>query len=937
VRYMVQNSLGRLWKLNKPNSKLKLDYFVPTEENEDFLKISSPEELKICDPACGSGHILLYAFDILYEIYKEEGYDAKDIPQLILEKNLYGIELDERAGELAAFALVMKARDKYRRFFRKPIQPNICVLENVVFQKDELKSYLDNFGIELFCPLTISTLRAFEDADNFGSLIRPENINAEGKINELKKLRASFEKISNKDQLREVLTKNKIFDKIILALTQAKFLQAKYHCVIANPPYMGGKGMNTNLAKFAKKEYQDSKADLFAMFMERSLNLLVPAGYMGMVNMQSWMFLSSFEKLRVKLLAEKTILSMAHLGARGFDSIGGEVVQTTTFVIQNQVSQDFKGSYLRLIEGKSEKVKQADFKQGIQNRDSGYFFTSCADDFKKIPGSPIAYWVSEKVGKMFSANSALSELAPACIGMMTTDNDKFLRKWWETSLSAISFNSTSIQNSVNSGLKWFPYNKGGSYRKWAGNAEYVVNWENEGQAIKDNGMTSFRGKNYYFLEGLTWSDVTSGNLSCRRRPAGFIHDIAGHSVFTDDYYLRSNILAMMNTSFCKDVAVILNPTVHFQVGDYSKLPYPQKYFSQKISKMSSQAVSISELDWDSYEISWDFESLPLLSSEDTKLKKTYRTIRANWQSITEEMKCLEEKNNQTFIDTYNLGIEFDFEVPLKEITLTCNPVYRYGDKKSNEELEALLLADTMKEFISYAVGCMFGRYSLDKPGLILANQGNTIKDYIQKVDLTGEALQFAPDDDNVIPILEDGWFEDDIAERFKIFLKVTFGKEKYEENLSFLEDAIGKNIRKYFLKDFYTDHNKMYKKRPIYWMFSSPKGSFNALIYMHRYRPDTVSVILNDYLREYRTKLEARLDHLVQVGISSSASQGEKSKALKTQEKIKKELSELEDYERDILYPLASEQLTIDLDDGVKVNYNKFGKALKKITGLSGK
>ena len=356
VRYMVQNSLGRLWMLNNPESKLidQLDYFVPTESNEDFLKVTSPEEIKVCDPACGSGHILLYAFDILYTIYEEEGYEAKEIPQLILEKNLYGVELDERAGELAAFALVMKARDKYRRFFRKPVQPQICVLQNVTFDESELKTYMDEIGADLFTVNLQKTLYQFQEADNFGSLIRPLCDPAD-----------ALNLLSSKNMMDNLFLRS-THDRVLLALKQAEFLKSKYHCVIANPPYMGGGNMNPSLSKFAKKEYMDSKADLFAMFMERSLDLLIPTGYMGMVNMQSWMFLSSFEKLRAKILDKQTIISMAHLGSRGFDSIGGEVVQTTAFVIERGYRSGYKGAYLRLVEGKGEAVKSEMFKEAIK-------------------------------------------------------------------------------------------------------------------------------------------------------------------------------------------------------------------------------------------------------------------------------------------------------------------------------------------------------------------------------------------------------------------------------------------------------------------------------------------------------------------------------------------------------------------------------------------
>jgi hypothetical protein len=432
---------------------------------------------------------------------------------------------------------------------------------------------------------------------------------------------------------------------------------------------------------------------------------------------------------------------------------------------------------------------------------------------------------------------------------------------------------------------------------------------------------------------LTWSFINSNNFGVRYKPCGYIFDVQGTSAFPDRtqiYWFAGLLCSKVAYRFLE----VLNPTLSFQAGNIASIPIVVSSDSD-VRRLSVRLVEHAKTDWDFSETSWDFSKLPLISVEYSKdtLEETYGFLRNKWRDMTIEVQRLEEDNNKIFIDAYGLQDELEPDVPLEEITLTCNPKHRYSNDKTNDQLEKLLLADTMKEFVSYAVGCMFGRYSLDKPGLILANQGETLKDYLAQVPVP----TFDPDDDNVIPILDEGWFSDDITERFMKFLKVTFGNDRYEENLEYIEEAIGKDIRKYFLKDFYNDHVKRYKKRPIYWMFSSPKGSFNALICMHRYRPDTVSVVLNDYLREFRTKLSARLQHLEQVSISSSASSNDKTKALKDTEKIKKVINELEDYERETLYPLATKQIEINLDDGVKVNYNKFGTALKKVTGLTGK
>lgn len=921
VRYLVENSLGRLWMLNRPHSQLtqEMEYYIKPEEQEtDFLQLNIPEDIKICDPACGSGHMLTYTFDLLYAIYEEEGYDLKEIPGLILSKNLYGVEIDERAGALAAFALTMKGREKNRRFFRKPVQPNICVLQNVVFDDGEIKNYMDAVGRDLFTMNLQNTLHQFREADNFGSLIRPDKTNVEEVYSRL-----DVKGIGNNLFLMNT------HQKVLQVLKQADFLSPKYHVVIANPPYMGGKGMNGRLKSFAQDFFKDSKSDLFAMFIERNLELVQKQGLVAMITMQSWMFLSSFEKLRDILLTKHSINSMAHIGTRGFDSIGGEVVSTTSFVLENAYNPEYKGAYLRLVDGGNEVDKQKAMSEATQNNECGWFFRASASDFQRVPGSPIAYWVSECTLACFDNTTLMQEITPPKKGIDTGKNDLFLRFWYEVLPihSDLEFKERSLDNTS----KWYRYNKGGSYRKWYGNNEYVVLWEKDGEAIKDFPGSTIRNELFLRKMCLTWSDVTSSKFGARFSGCGAIHDNSGPCAFGSLSDIKLS-LGFLCSYLSSHFLSILNPTLHYQIGNVASLPI-RSGDNSSVTDIVDNAIALSKQDWDSYETSWDFEKSPLLRSVNraVPIYNTYEHLRSHWQGITETMQHFEEKNNRIFIEAYGLQDELTSEILLNEITLTCNPHYRYNGEKTEDELEALLLADTMKEFMSYAVGCMFGRYSLNKPGLVLANQGDTTKDYISQIP----EPSFHPDEDNVIPILDGEWFIDDIAERFRKFLKVTFGDEHYEENLKFLEDAIGKDIRKYFLRDFYTDHVKRYKKRPIYWLFSSPKGSFNALIYMHRYRPDTASIVLNDYLREFRTKLISRREHLEAISISSSAAKIEKTKALKEIEKLKKIIVELDDFERDTLYPLATQNIEIDLDDGVKVNYPKFGKALKKVPGLS--
>ncbi|MFI8643914.1 BREX-1 system adenine-specific DNA-methyltransferase PglX [Pseudomonas iridis] len=569
-----------------------------------------------------------------------------------------------------------------------------------------------------------------------------------------------------------------------------------------------------------------------------------------------------------------------------------------------------------------------------------YFFRASVEDFKKISGSPIAYWMSAQMRNVFDSCVVLKEIGDTRQGMATSDNNRFLRAWSEVSFEKSCLNAKTRDEAAKSSKKWFPYNKGGEFRKWFGNSDFFVNWEHDGKELLDYAASLYgsptrtiKSISEYFKPCISWSKISSGNLAMRYYPEGYLFDVAGCCIFSPEQSDLMFLLGYSNTIMVRELLASISPTLNFEAGQIASLPIlalDRSTFAHTPDKLIQHAKN----DWDSYETSWDFTSLPLLHADyrQPALQATYQQLRTYWRDMTQEMQRLEEENNHVFIDAYGLQGELKPEVPLKEITLTCNPHYRYGGAKNHSELEAQLQADTMAELLSYAVACMFGRYSLDKPGLVLANQGATLNDYLRQVP----APSFMPDEDNVIPLLDGEWFADDVTERFRTFLRGTFGEENYEENMAFIEQSLGKDVRKYFIKDFYSDHVKRYKKRPIYWLFASPKGTFSALIYLHRYRPDTVSVVLQ-YLRDFRKKLAARLDYLQQVGISTSASQGEKTRALKEIETLKKQLLELDDYERDTLYPLATEQVALDLDDGVKVNYLKLGSALKKIVGLDAK
>ncbi len=559
-----------------------------------------------------------------------------------------------------------------------------------------------------------------------------------------------------------------------------------------------------------------------------------------------------------------------------------------------------------------------------------YFFRSSPADFKKIPGSPIAYWVSDLAMASFSWNLRVDDSFDLIQGMITGDNAKYVRCWHEISQKHLSLFSGARNY-------WVPYNKGGEARKWYGNHDLVVDWRTGGDGFTRNRSTN---SHLYFRAYASWSYLNSGSPAARYYPDGFLWDVHGSGAFPKSHGDEKKLVALLCSKAGEYLLKVINPTMSFQVENISALPWDIGRIPLIEDDNVSGTIKISKDDWDSYETSWDFTRVPLLRSNhcQSTLMASYQTLRTHWREMTLVMQRLEQENNRIFIDAYGLQDELTPEVPLNEITLTCNPHYRYGGDKSEEELEAMLLADTMRELVSYAVGCMLGRYSLDKPGLILANQGETLADYLAQVPQPS----FPADDDNVIPMLDGDWFADDITLRFRQFLRVAFGDEHYDENLAFIEQALnvkGKrnySLRDYFLSEFYADHVKRYKKRPIYWLFSSPKGSFNALIYMHRYRPDTVSVVLK-YLRDYREKLVTEKERQSSVSINPATSQGDKTRALKEVERLSKVLAELEDYERDVLYPLATEQKAIDLDDGVKVNYLKFGAALKKITGLDAK
>ena len=909
VRYLVENSLGRLWLLNRPGSRLRqhMPYYIGGEAETDFLTISTPEEIRLIDNACGSGHMLTYAFDLLYLIYEEEGYPPTAIPGLILRHNLYGLDICPRAAQFAGLALVLKARAKSRRFFQPEhlVRPHIIELRDVRFVESELRDYSQALGLgDLFQEPMLRLLHQFEEAKNFGSLIQP--CLGEQAIANARRA------IETKDVEGQLFLRE-THRNVLRVLEQAEVLTQRYHVVVANPPYMGGSQMNPSLKAFVRETIPEGGANLFAAFILRNLRLALRGGRVSMIALSNWLFLSDYEDVRRLVLSTASFHSLVDNG-RG---VWGSDFDSCFFVLLNQ-DHNGEGIFRRLFKKEREVQSNEELQQNFANRDEYPEYRATSADFKAIPGSPIAFWLSAKACALFATQPLLSSYADLKVGLQTGDNGRFLRLWFEVPISHISFEGVCAK-------RWYPYCKGGEFRRWYGNAICVVDWSDGGAVLREfrdgdgKKKAYLRNPTFYFLDGVEWSDVGQSVLGARYRPKHQIFDVVSMSLFekSGSAITLFESLAFLNTTIASKFLNVLAPGMHYNTGYVSKLPVKRLGNSEAATTIATHAVSLARADWDNFETSWDFRDPPLLRPglKGATLEASWRNWEAHCTAAIHRMQELETENNRLFITAYGLDGELQPEVPEEQITLARAEARR-----------------DMADFLSYAVGCLFGRYSLDKPGLILANQGDTLADYLRQVP----EPRFMPDADNVIPLLDGDWFPDDVTERCRRFLRVTFGEEHYADNLAFIEAALGKDLRKYFIRDFYADHVKRYKKRPIYWLFTSPKGTFNALIYLHRYRPDTVSVVLQ-YLRDFRQKLAARLDQLQHFVIGTAASQGEKTRANKAIDVIKKQLLELEDYERDTLYPLATEQIALDLDDGVKVNYLKLGPALKKIVGLEAK
>ena len=945
VRYMVENSLGRLWVEGHPECGLKENWKYYLEEAQQEPEVQAklseirkeyaalnPEDIKLIDPCMGSGHILVYAFDVLMQIYESAGYSQRDAAKSILENNIYGLDIDDRAYQLAYFAVMMKARQYNRRILNGE---NSCHVYAIQESNSVNRAHLKYFGAGMddieknAAKMQLEgLLDTLTDAKEYGSILNVESYNwdllrrfvaaedTDGQI--------SMDSVGVEDTAEQL---NRLID---IGETMAR----KYWVTCTNPPYAGTSNLSANVNNFVKKNYPDSKADLFAVFIERCRQMTVNNGFQAMITQHAWMFLSSFEKLREKMMLTETV-NMAHLGARAFEEIGGEVVQTTAFVRCANHVEGYKGTYCRLIEPTSQQGKADMFISGQNQYRVGQI------SFSKIPGVPVAYWISPEVLKLFDERT-VGSIADAKSGMTTTDNTRFLRLWEEVNCQKIGFGYGNIADTQDMKYKWFPFCKGGDFRRWAGNESFVVNWFNNGEEIRiaAEGATGGRLVNIdcALRECLVWTKISSANISLRMKKQGIFFSDAAPGVFANRetlYYL----LALLNTKYANEIIKLINPTLNFVPGAVSSVPVKKDEKNKgKIIEIAEGNVQLSEQDWDSFETSWDFKKHPLLQNVST-ISEAFNQWQAECDDRFNQLKTNEEELNRIFIDIYGLQDELTPEVEDKDVTV------RKAD-----------LQRDIKSLLSYAVGCMFGRYSTYKDGLLFAGEPYSLQAFVDKMNerpgtISAEELErayrnegivvdemFFPDADNVIPITDEEYLDDDIVSRLCAWLKAVYGADTLEANLDYIAKALGNKgstsreiIRNYFLNDFFKDHCQTYSvtgsgKRPIYWLFDSGKqNGFKALVYLHRYTPDTIGNLRIDYLHKMQRVYESEINRMQDM-MDHSGNAREVAAASKRKDKLAKQLKECREYDEKISH-LALSRIELDLDDGVKVNYRKLQTA----------
>lgn len=951
VRYLVENTLGKQWLRAHPDSALreKFEYLVtPAEGQEDQgLAIANPEDFRVIDPACGSGHMLTYAFDVLWDMYIEAGYPTRQIARLILEKNLHGADVDGRAAQLASFALTMKAVEHNPGFLGRIERqsqrdgetpwrgPRIVHVESV--KLDELSpaeiADASGDGVSLGISQLIEQLRF---ADTYGSLIRvPAGASA------------LFREIARRIEAGER-------QQVLLGADSEEWLRAanmcevleegRYTTLIANPPYLGMRKVKDPLKRFANKHYKRSSTDLCTMFIERAASLAQRRGAIGMITMHAWMFLDSYRELRPWMLSAMSIDSMAHLGTRAFDSIGGEVVQTTAFTTTNaSCDADRAGVYLRLVDGRNEAEKAQLLCEAAANNDHMLRFETSASTLAVIPGRPIVYWASRQMLNAFEAGVPLGEVAPAKQGLATADNERFLRQWFEVSGDRSYKQASDREDAQASGARWFPYNKGGQFRRWWGNQDYVLNWKDGGRELWEFRPRSvIRNPDFYFRNSVSWSKVTAGTIAFRMYPKGFVFDVAGTSLYANSLVKNMEILALVNSSVAFNVLSMIAPTVNFEVGQIAAIPCiePRNFNLAPVERL----IEIFRVDWDARETSWDFARPPYLRGGHSLLQDAFDDWYRRSCETAEEAQRLETENNRYWADVYGLADEVEVDVPLSRVSLTYNPRFAFAPTKgaperSEEEYRWLHYQRSARELISWAIGVTMGRYSVDVPGLVLADQASSLDDFRARV----AEPRLEPDDDGIIPVTG-GAFDDDASRRVKAVLRVVFGAADLGDNIEFLTRCLAvkpgsstaefvppvipadpeRALEGYMAKSFAADHQKDYSGRPVYWSLESPKGTFRALIYLHRYTPDTVGQVLTKYAAPFVDRLKAESEA---VGRERDAVMGDDRKADRERARIDKRraeidatIAEVQGFIDSVLQPLAQRRIHLDLDDGVRIN-----------------
>ena len=943
VKYMAENSLGKLALEScgvSENLKNNWKYFIENEvsENSERLKI---EDIKIIDPAMGSGHMLTYCFDMLSEIYEDLGWSKKEAVFSILKNNLYGLEIDKRASQLASFAVFMKAREKFSRLFKvvermeeeeKIFLNTLCIEESNEISEGTRKLIKENLLINFE-----KLLDEFYDAKEYGSILKIEYMDIEHLYRELKVLREAYFKQGQMSLIYDNISEEdfekdcEIIERLII---QQKIMTDRYDVVITNPPYMGNSRMNPKLKEYTDKNYPEVKSDLFSVFIKKTYSLTKTKGLTALVTPYVWWFIKSYEELRNFVLKNTKIDSLIQLEYNAFE---GACIPVGTFILRKETSKNYRTECIKLSDFKGIENQPIKTLEAIENPKCGWRYKADQKEFEKIPGSPIAYWVSDKIREIFEKNQKLGDIGEAKQGLATAYNDRFLRLWNEINCNKIGFGMKNSEEAVESRKKWFPYNKGGDKRKWYGNQEYLVNWENNGYEIKNFKNSVVRNPGYYFKESISWGLITSAGSSFRYFPNGFIYDVGGMSYFPNkDIY---NYLGILNTKIYSELTKIINPTINLQIGDVISLP-ATKISNENFGNLVQQNINIAKEEWDSRETSWDFEKLFI--AKGNKIETSYNDYCSYWVEKFMQMHQNEEELNKIFIDIYELNDEMDEKVPLEDITLLKKETkIENGKLIFNKE-------EIIKQFLSYAVGCIMGRYSIDKAGLIMANSDDVLENKNSEIlvkDKDGNIRheiknpRFFPEEFGIIPITSENVFENDIATKVFEFIKALYGEENFEENIRFICEALGKKesdsyddvLRNYFIKDFYADHLQRYQKRPIYWLMNSgKKNGFSALIYLHRYEDMTVARIRTEYLIPYQEKMENLRNYYEKITEDKDTAPKDKKAAEKKLKELYAVLKELQEYGNEVKH-ISELKISLDLDDGVKVNYEKFGKILKKI------